>query len=222
VAVVAASLVEALGADAVVTDQDALLAYSYDATGERHWPDVVVLPRSADEAALTVELAYRYRAPIVGRGASTNLSGGTAPLVGGVVVSFARMNHIIEVDTSARWCRVEPGVVNADLAEHLKALGYFYPPDPASHRISTIGGNVAENSGGPHCVKYGVTTHHVVGLKVVLANGHAVELPAIGAAGESIDLGSLIIGSEGTLALVVEATLAIQPLPQGAATALAV
>lgn len=220
---VAAALLDALGEEVVVADHDSLLAYSYDATGERYWPDLAILPRTVNEVSQAVAIARRHRMPIIGRGASTNLSGGTTPLVGGLVISFVRMNRILEVDTVGRWCRVEPGVVNADLAEALNALGYFYPPDPSSHRISTIGGNVAENSGGPHCVKYGVTTHHVLALKGVLANGHPIELaPVGGGTVDGVDLAGLLVGSEGTLALVTEATLAIQPLPHGTATALVV
>lgn len=219
---VSASLMALLGPDVVVTDRDALLAYSYDATGERHWPDVVVIPRNAGEVSQALDVAHRFRVPVIGRGASTNLSGGTTPLVGGMVVSFARMNRILAIDPANRWCRVEPGVVNADLADALNAIGYFYPPDPASHRISTIGGNLAENSGGPHCVKYGVTTHHVRGLKLALSDGRILELPPVGFTADGVDLASVVVGGEGTLGLVTEAVLAIQPRPQGASTALAV
>lgn len=215
-----ASLQSELGAGRVIADRDQLLAYSYDATGERHWPDVVVLPESAEHVKTILKLAYRYRVPIVGRGASSNLSGGTTPVVGGVVVSFSRMNRIVEIDTERRLARVEPGVVNADLQAALHRLGFVYPPDPSSHRISTLGGNIAENSGGPHCVKYGVTTHHTLGLTVALADGSAIELPRVGDTVGGIDLASLVIGSEGTLALVTEAVLSIQPLPEAMRTLL--
>ncbi len=209
-----------LGPEAVVSDPDQLLAYSYDATGERHFPDVVVLPSSVAAVQTALRIAHAARLPVIGRGASTNLSGGTTPLVGGMVVSFARMNHILEIDAQGRTVRVEPGVVNADLQAALSQVGFFYPPDPSSHRISTIGGNVAENSGGPHCVKYGVTTHHVLGIQVALADGTLVNLPRIGDTSQGIDLASVVIGSEGTLALVTEATLSIQPLPETTQTLL--
>ncbi|MCY0877646.1 MAG: FAD-binding protein [Firmicutes bacterium] len=207
------ALRQELGHRAVIADRDQLLAYSYDATGERHWPDVVVLPDSKEQVAAALRIAQRFRVPIIGRGAGSNLSGGTTPIVGGMVVSFTRMNRILEVNTNDRYVRVEPGVVNADLDQALKPLGFFYPPDPSSHRISTIGGNVAENSGGPHCVKYGVTTHHVLALTIALADGTLLQLPRTGDTSQGLDLASVVIGSEGTLALVVEATLAIHPRP---------
>lgn len=218
---VQSALIQALGGDRVVSDPDQLLAYSYDATGERHFPDVVVLPGSASDVQTAVRIANQARLPIIGRGASTNLSGGTTPVVGGMVVSFARMNQIRVVDVDNRAVRVEPGVVNADLQAQLAQLGFFYPPDPSSHRISTIGGNIAENSGGPHCVKYGVTTQHVLSLELVLADGTLLELPRVGDARMGLDLASVVIGSEGTLALVTAATLSICPLPPMTRTVLA-
>lgn len=217
---VAASLVEALGATSVIRDKDQLLAYSYDATGERHWPDIVVLPKSTEQVSQALALAHRYRVPVIGRGAATNLSGGTTPLVGGLVVSFARMNRILDVNVEKRTVRVQPGVVNAELADVLRPLGWFYPPDPSSHRISTIGGNLAENAGGPHCVKYGVTTHHAEALEAVLSDGRVVRLGRVGARDRRLDIASLVIGSEGTLALVTEADLAIRPLPLTTCTVL--
>lgn len=219
--VVAESLKEALGVQAVIHDRDQLLAYSYDATGERHWPDLVVLPTSIDDVRAVMEICHRYHVPVIGRGASTNLSGGTTPLVGGVVVTFTRMNKILEIDTKHGWVRVEPGVVNLDLGEALGLKGLFYAPDPSSHRISTIGGNIAENAGGPHCVKYGVTTHHVLGLTVALADGSVVTLPRVGDTTWGIDVATPYIGGEGTLGLVVEAILAIQTKPDVVQTVLA-
>jgi D-lactate dehydrogenase (cytochrome)/glycolate oxidase len=213
-------LKQQLGEHAVISNRDQLLAYSYDATGERHWPDVVVLPQTREQVTAALRIAARFRVPIIGRGAGSNLSGGTTPLVGGMVVSFARMNRVLEVNADDRFVRVEPGVVNADLDLLLKPLGFFYPPDPSSHRISTIGGNIAENSGGPHCVKYGVTTHHVLSLTIALADGRLVELPRTGDTSQGLDLASVVIGSEGTLALVVEATLAIHPRPPAKETLL--
>ncbi len=211
-----------LGDEQVIANRDQLLAYSYDATGERHWPDVVVLPRDAQDVSQALTIAHRYHVPIIGRGASTNLSGGTTPLVGGLVVSFARMNRILEIDPARQLVRVQPGVVNADLAQALKPYGLFYPPDPSSHRISTLGGNLAENSGGPHCVKYGVTTHHTLWLQVALSDGRLVDLPQVGSGtGSVLDLASIVVGSEGTLALVTEAVLSISPLPETTRTLLA-
>ena len=214
------ALVKALGDSVVVTRRDELLAFSYDATGERHWPDVAIIPETVEQVQTALAVAHQHGMPIIGRGASTNLSGGTTPLVGGMIVSFTRLNRILEVNYKERWVRVQPGVVNAELSAQLQRHGFFYPPDPGSHKVSTLGGNIAENSGGPHCVKYGVTTHHTLALQVALSDGSLVDLPRIGDTAGGIDIASLLVGSEGTLGLVTEAVLAIHPLPIAAQTAL--
>lgn len=211
-----------LPGDRVLFSPDELIPYSFDATGERHRPDVVVLPRSREEVITAVEVAREYGCYIIGRGAATNLSGGTMPVVGGMVISLARMKRILRIDYNNRVAVVEPGAVNAVLQEMLKPHGFFYPPDPSSHRISTLGGNVAENSGGPHCVKYGVTTNHVLQAEIVTVDGDILRLPCTRDWRPGYDLTGLVTGSEGTMGLITELTLAISPLPDRTQTMLAV
>lgn len=208
--------------DRILADRDQLISYSYDATGERHLPDVVVLPVSKEEVVEVMKIAKDHGIVIIGRGAGTNLSGGTTPVVGGLVISLAKMNRILHIDPENRQMVVEPGVVNAQAQEALKSYGFFYPPDPSSHRISTLGGNVSENSGGPHCVKYGVTTNHVLELELVTADGELIEMPVTRDHRVELDLSGLITGSEGTLGVLTQLTLSISPLPSKTQTMLAV
>lgn len=211
-----------LPSDRLLADPDRLLAYSYDATGERHRPDLVVLPDTVAEAMKIMQMADEHKVIVIGRGSGSNLSGGTMPVVGGIIMSFARMRSIVEIDRANRRVMVEPGVVNADLQNQLRSAGFFYAPDPSSHRISTIGGNVAENSGGPHCVKYGVTTNHVLALEVIMADGRLRSTPMVATPNNELDWTGLVVGSEGTLAMVVGITATITPLPIATRTMLAV
>ena len=143
---------------------DELRTYECDGlTSFRATPGVVVLPASRAEVVEVVRLAYRERLPIVPRGSGTGLSGGAMPVPGGVVLGLSRMKRIIEIDFANEWMRVEPGVINLEISKRLSPQGYYYAPDPSSQQVCTIGGNVAENSGGAHCLKYGFTTHHVLG-----------------------------------------------------------
>ncbi len=206
----------------LLADPERLLAYSYDATGERHLPDLVVVPDTVAEAMKIIEMAERHHVIVSGRGSGSNLSGGTMPVAGGVVLSFTRMKSIVETDRANRRVMGEPGVVNAELQNALRAVGFFYAPDPSSHRISTLGGNVAENSGGPHCVKYGVTTNHVLALEVIMADGRLRSTPMVGTPNNGLDWTGLVVGSEGTLAMVVGITATITPLPIATRTMLAV
>jgi glycolate oxidase len=155
-----------------VLDSDVdLQLYKYDAYLEERRPDVVVFVHSTEEVAGVVRTCNKYGVPFVPRGGGTNLSGGTIPYKGGVVIEMIRMSQILEVDRANLRARVQPGLFNLELGTHLAPLGYQYLPDPASQKAATLGGNVAENSGGPHCFKYGVTTNHVLGLTVVLPDG---------------------------------------------------
>jgi glycolate oxidase len=197
----------------VETAPHVLRLYGYDATGVYvGQPDAVVYPASLDELAAVVALAAGSGVPVVARGSGTGLSGGSVPVRGGLVVSFEAARRVLAVDADAMQAHVEAGVVNGSLDPRLRPHGLFYPPDPASHRVSTIGGNIAENAGGPHAVKYGVTGHHVVDLTVVDAEGEVGRLEA-GAVQPGSDLVSLVVGSEGTLALVWSATLRLRPRP---------
>ncbi len=217
-----ARLSQFIPSDRLLSDPDRLVAYSYDATGERHRPDIVVIPKTLAEVLTVMENAMAHHVIIIGRGSGSNLSGGTMPVVGGLIMAFSRLKSINHLDVDNRRVAVEPGVVNAELQNRLRALGFFYAPDPSSHRISTIGGNVAENSGGPHCVKYGVTTNHVLALDVMLADGRMRTTPLVGVPRNGLDWTGLVVGSEGTLAMVVGVTVTITPLPIATRTMLAV
>ena len=207
--------------NAVWTDPSRLLAYSYDATGERHWPQAVVFIEHEDQLAEVLSVCQRFGLAIIGRGAGTSLSGGTTPVVGGVVLAFAKWNQVVHIDLENREAMARPGLVNADFQAALAPDDLFYAPDPSSHRISTLGGNASENSGGPHCVKYGVTTNHVLGGEVYLADGVRRTLPTVRDWRPGLDLTGLVVGSEGTLALFTQVKLQVMPKPPAVKTLLA-
>ena len=167
----------AVGLEHVVTEPEQLRVYECDGlTGHRAIPEVVVLPGSTEEVQAVLRACHREHVPFVARGAGTGLSGGATPTAGGVVVSLARMDRILEIDLEGQRVVVEPGVANLDVTRAVSAEGFFYAPDPSSQQVCTIGGNVAENSGGAHCLKHGFTVHHVTGLTLVLPDGDVVEL----------------------------------------------
>ena len=185
-------------------------------------PLCTVLPAGREQAIAAVQACVRHGVAFIPRGAGTGLSGGATPTGGEVVIGMARCRRILAVDPVGCRAVVEPGVVNADLSRHVAPLGLYYAPDPSSQFACTIGGNVAENSGGAHCLKYGVTTNHVLGLEVVLADGRVVELGgAVWDASPGYDLTGLLVGSEGTMGLVSRATVRLLPQPQGIRTVLA-
>ncbi len=215
-------LCAAIGADHVRSAHHERLAYAYDATGEKHLPHAVAFPGSAADVAACVRVARRHGVPLVPRGAGTNLSGGTLPIHGGLVLHFTRMQGILEIDIPNRLCRVQPGAVNLSLTQALAPLGYHYAPDPSSQKASTIGGNIAENAGGPHCLKYGVTTGHVLAVQVCTAEGDLIWLGSDLEEHPGYDLAGLFCGSEGTMGVVTEAVVRILPLPQGYRTLLAI
>src|SRR6266481_5765865 len=148
-----------------------LALYEYDGSVDKHRPDIVVFPRTTEDVAAILKIAREFKTPVVGRGAGTGLSGGAIPREGGVSVAFARMNRILEIDLENERAVVQPGVVNLDITLAVQGQKYFYAPDPSSQRACTIGGNVAENAGGPHTLAYGVTTNHVLGLEFVTPDG---------------------------------------------------
>jgi glycolate oxidase len=189
-----------------------LSLYEYDGSVDKSRPDVVVFPTSTAEVVALVKLAREACVPITGRGAGTGLSGGAIARAGGIMMSFARMNRILQIDLPNERAQVEPGVVNLDLTLAVEADGYFYAPDPSSQRACTIGGNVSENAGGPHTLAYGVTTNHVLGLQVVLPDGSVLETG--GADHPGYDLTGLLVGSEGTMALVTRATVRLMRKPE--------
>ncbi|MHB8231920.1 MAG: FAD-binding oxidoreductase [bacterium] len=206
---------ELLGKDRVLSETEELLCYSYDATSKEFMPDVVVFPLNAQEISKMVKLCLKYNTPVVGRGSGSGFSGGSLPLKGGVVVSFTKMNRILEIDEENMFVTVEPGIINADLKYELADKGYFYPPDPASYEFSTIGGNVAECSGGPGAVKYGVTKDYVAALEVITGDGEIINTGSKTVKNVSgYNLTQLMAGSEGTLGLFSKITLKFLSKPE--------
>jgi glycolate oxidase len=216
-------LTAALGHEHVITEPEQLATYDCDGlTGWRAQPACVVLPGSGPEVQDVLRLCARYQVPFVARGAGTGLSGGALPVADGIVVSIARLNRILEVDVDSERVVVEPGVANLDVTRGVAAHGYFYAPDPSSQQVCTIGGNLAENSGGAHCLKHGFTVNHVTGAKVVLPGGELLELGGKATDGDDgPDLLGVVVGSEGTLGIAVEVTLRIVRQPEAIVTQLA-
>ncbi len=211
------------GPEGVVSAPDELRVYECDAlTYYRSMPDLVVLPTSTPQVAEIVRLCRDVGVPFLPRGAGTGLSGGATPHAGGVMIVLTRMTRILEVDLANRMATVEAGCVNLWLTNAVKHAGLFYAPDPASQQACTIGGNVAENAGGPHCLKYGVTTNHVLGATVVLPDGDVARLGGTVADGPGYDLLGVFVGSEGTLGICTEVTLRLMPQPEAVKTILAV
>ncbi|MFA7250065.1 MAG: FAD-linked oxidase C-terminal domain-containing protein [Dehalococcoidia bacterium] len=216
------ALERAVGRPHVLSAPEDLVAFEYDATIDRALPDAVVLPRTAEEIAAVVRAANEHDVPVVPRGSGTGLAGGAVPVTGGVVVALTRMNRIIEVDAANRVAVVEPGVINLALQDALAPLGLAWPPDPSSQRICTVGGNIANNSGGPHTLAHGSTVNHVLGLEVVLADGRIVHLGGRAMDTPGVDLRGLLVGSEGTLGIVTQATLHLVPVAHAVRTMLAI
>jgi glycolate oxidase len=210
------------GPDNFSTSPEELIVYSYDATRRESLPWVVVRPRSSREISEILRLANRERFPVVPRGAGTGMSGGSVPVQGGVVLSFERMNHILEIDERDFIAVVEPGVITGDLQSEVESRGLFYPPDPASRKFCTLGGNVAECAGGLRAVKYGVTKDYVLGLEVVLPTGEIINTGARTVKSVAgYDLTKLIVGSEGTLGVVTRITVRLLRLPESVRTLVA-
>jgi len=199
-----------------------LMLYEYDGSIDKHRPLAVVFPLSTDEVSAVVKACHRQSIPYTARGAGTGLSGGAIPAQGGVLISLARMNRILEIDVDNMRAIVEPGVVNLRLGQATQALGLTYVPDPSSQKACTIGGNVGENSGGPHTLRYGVTTNHTLGLEVVLPDGDVVRLGGTAADSPGYDLVGLIVGSEGTLGIVTRIWVRLVPINETVKTILAV
>jgi glycolate oxidase len=212
----------AVGEDGLITGPSQLQTYECDGlTNFRVMPEAVVLPRSAEQVQAVVRLCARDKIPFVSRGAGTGLSGGALPAAGGIVISLARMNRILSVDFANRQVVVEPGVINAHVTQRVSAQGYFYAPDPSSQSVCTIGGNVAENSGGAHCLKYGFTVTHVLAIDVVLPSGELVQLGSPTLDTPGYDLPGVFVGSEGTLGVATKITLRIVKRPEVVQTLLA-
>lgn len=215
---------EIVGKDNFFDSPSEMLTYSYDGTPEfQSMPDGVIAPRSTEEIAAVVKICSEQEIPIVPRGSGTNLSAGTCPTSGGIVLLFKHLNQIKEIDEDNLTVTVEPGVITLDMIHAVEAKGLFYPPDPSSMKISTIGGNVSENSGGLRGLKYGVTKDYVLGMTVVVANGDIIHLGGkLTKDVAGYDLKSLFVGAEGTLGIVTEVILKLIPIPETKQTVLAV
>ncbi len=206
----------------VFTDRASLISYEADGGLDKGMPEGVVFPHSTGDVVRIVQWAAERSVPLIARGAGTGLSGGAVADRGGIIVEFSRMNTILDIDEHGRTAMVEPAVINLVLDEQVKTKGLYFPPDPASQRASTIGGNVAENSGGPHCFKYGVTTNYVIGMDVVLADGRSVRVGGRALDYPAYDLCGLITGSEGMLALITSICVRLVRNPPAVKTMLAV
>jgi glycolate oxidase len=210
------------GDESVFTEPLEVLTYECDALPHlRAAPAAVVLPASAAEIQAIVRLCAREGVPFVPRGHGTGLSGGALPVPGGIVIALSRLNRVLDVDIPNRRVTVEPGVTNLEITRQVAPYGYYYAPDPSSQQVCSIGGNVAENSGGAHCLKYGFTVHHVLAVEAVLPNGELVQLGGPFADTPGPDLLGLLIGSEGTLAIVTSVTVRILRKPESVQTLLA-
>ena len=215
-------LEKALGPDAVVWAPEDLLVYEYDGTFDRGDPQAVVFPANTQEVAPALKIANAYELPITPRGAGTGLSGGALAARGGLLLSLNRMRRILEIDPTNRTALVEPGVVNLDLSVAADPFGLAYMPDPSSQRACTIGGNVAENAGGPHCLAYGATTNHVLGLEIVTPDGEVQWIGGHNRERPGYDLVGCVVGSEGTVGVVTKALVKLMPKPEAIRTLLAI
>jgi len=215
--VVKQELIRVVGTERATDSPEDLVVYSYDPYIVESRPDLVLFPLSTEEVSAIMRIAYREAIPIVARGSGTNLAGETVPVRGGIILALSRMDTILEIDRENRTARVQPGVINFDFQQAVEKCGLMYPPDPSSWKVSTIGGNVATNAGGPRTVKYGVTRDYLLGLTVVLANGDVLRTG--GRAIKNVtgyDLTRLMCGSEGTLGITTEITVRLIPRPQAA------
>ena len=218
----AAELVSIVGPDAVLERREDLMLYEYDGSTERALPEAVVFPTTTAEVVSLVRWAKERGLVIVGRGAGTGLSGGAVAAQGGLVIGFSRMKKILEIDIPNQRAVVQPGVVNLDLSVAVQSYGYYYAPDPSSQKACTIGGNVSENSGGPHTLAYGVTTNHVLGLEAVLPDGELIHTGGKFVDSPGYDLTGILVGSEGTLGIITEVVVRLSHLPEAVKTLLAI
>jgi glycolate oxidase len=209
------------GTEQVTTEKADLICYSYDATQKQFLPDVVVHPGSTAEISAIMKLANRHEIPVFPRGAGSGFSGGSLPVAGGIVLGLTRLDKIIEIDEDNLIATVEPGIVTEDFQKAVEKVGLFYPPDPASLKMSTLGGNVAECAGGPRCVKYGVTKDYIIGLEIVTPTGDIITTGGPTMKGVvGYDLTKLICGSEGTLAVITKIIIKLLPKPEAKKTML--
>jgi glycolate oxidase len=212
-----------VGKGSILTAKEDCMCYSYDATNQKFLPEAVALPLTAQQIAHIMHCANQHKIPVIPRGAGSGFVGGSLPVEGGIVLSLTKMNRIVTIEPENLTATVEPGVVTGDFQQEVEKVGLFYPPDPASLKFSTMGGNAAVCAGGPRCVKYGVTKNYILGLEVVLPTGEIIRTGVQtlkGVAG--YDLTSLFVGSEGTLGIITEITVKLIPLPPAKKCMLAV
>ena len=211
-----------VGTEHVIFHPEDLIVYEYDGSIDRGLPEAVVFPASTKEVSRVMALAHREEVPVVGRGSGTGLSGGAIAPPGGIQVAFTRMNRILEVDAENRTATAEPGVINLDLDTYAHRFGLRYAPDPSSQKACSLGGNIAENAGGPHCLAYGTTTNHVLDMEVVLEDGSVVNLGGLARQVPGYDLRGVFIGSEGTFGVATKIVVRLLPLPEAVKTFLGI
>ncbi len=211
-----------LPADSVLSDPETLAPYECDGLSVyRRLPLAVVLPETVEQIQAIMRLCARLKVPVVARGAGTGLSGGALPLADGILLSLAKFTHILELNPLERWARVEPGVRNIAISEAVAAHGLYYAPDPSSQIACTIGGNVAENSGGVHCLKYGLTVHNILAIGIITAEGEHISIGGLAPNSPGYDLLALFTGSEGMLGIIIDVTVKLLPKPEYAQVLLA-
>ncbi len=216
-----AALQQICGTDQVLTDKADLICYSYDATQKQYLPDVVVHPGNVEEVSQIMKLANEKKIAVFPRGAGTGFTGGSVPTAGGIVLGLTRLDNILEIDEENLVATIEPGVVTEDFQKAVEKVDLFYPPDPASLKVSTMGGNVAECAGGPRCVKYGVTKDYIIGLEIVTPTGDIIRTGGPTMKGVvGYDLTKLVCGSEGTLAVISKIIVKLLPKPEAKKTML--
>ncbi|MDB5082179.1 MAG: linked oxidase domain protein [Chloroflexi bacterium] len=219
--VLVAELLKIFGPDGLLYAPEDVLVYEYDFSLDKNLPEAVVFPSNTGQLAVLLKLAAENNIPVTPRGAGTGLSGGAIAVRGGIVVAMARLKKLMKLDVANRYAVVQPGHVNLELSTEISPSGYFFAPDPASQKASTIGGNLALNAGGPHCLAYGTTTNHILGLEMVLPGGEVVRTGSAAPDRPGYDLTGFIVGSEGTLGIVTEATVKIMKKPEAVSTFLA-
>src|SRR5688572_27808482 len=212
---IAAQLAASLAPSSLLVEREALKPYECDGlSAYRETPLVAVLPADEGEVAAVMRVARETATPVVARGSGTGLSGGALPLADGILLSLAKFNRIVEVDVLARTARVQPGVTNLRISQHVAPHGLYYAPDPSSQIACSIGGNVAENSGGVHCLKYGLTVHNILRVRAITIEGDVVDLGSHALDSAGYDLLALVTGSEGLLAITLEVTVKLLPKPE--------
>ena len=211
-------IIDIVGKDFVFIDKQDMVVYESDGTHDKGMPDFVVLPGTTEEVSKLVVLANEFKIPIIARGSGTGLSGGAVPIHGGLVISLNRMNSIIDIDVNSSTATVEAGVINLEISNKASEYGLFYAPDPSSQQACSIGGNIAENSGGPHCLAYGVTTNHVLAIEVVLPDGEITWFGDLNKEMPGVDFRGLFIGSEGTFGICTKVVVKLLQKPQDVKT----